>query len=76
MSKADPAHYQLGKIQVWDFIIDQNLDFIMGNVVKYACRAGYKAEESRLDDLYKIEAYVQKAIEIETNQLIREWPNE
>ena len=68
MSKSDPAHYQLGKIQVWDFIIDQDLDFVMGNVVKSACRAGYKAEESRLDDLYKIEAYVQKAIETELSK--------
>lgn len=67
-SKSDPAHYQLGKIQVWDFIIDQDLDFVMGNVVKYACRAGYKVEESRLDDLYKIEAYVQKAIETELSK--------
>jgi hypothetical protein len=67
-SKYDPDHYQLGKIQCWDFIIDQDLDFIMGNVVKYAVRAGYKAGETRLDDLYKIEAYVQKAIETELSK--------
>jgi len=33
-----PVHYNKGKIEVWDFIIDQNLDFIEGNIVKYICR--------------------------------------
>ena len=31
MNKFSPKHYQRGKIQVWDFIADQNLDFILGN---------------------------------------------
>ena len=42
MNKFSPKHYQRGKIQVWDFIADQNLDFLLGNVVKYVCRAGHK----------------------------------
>ena len=63
MSKYDPAHYQLGKIQVWDFIIDQDLDFILGNVIKYVCRAGSKDGETRTDDLLKAAAYIRKAIE-------------
>ena len=29
----DPAHYQRGSIQVWDFIADQKLDFFAGNIV-------------------------------------------
>ena len=62
-SKQNPDHYQLGKIQVWDFIIDQDLDFVLGNVVKYVCRAGTKPGESRLDDLLKAQAYINKAIE-------------
>lgn len=62
-SKQNPDHYQLGSIQVWDFIIDQDLDFILGNVVKYVCRAGAKPGESRLDDLKKAQAYINKAIE-------------
>jgi hypothetical protein len=61
-SKQNPDHYQLGSIQVWDFIIDQDLDFILGNVVKYVCRAGTKPGESRLDDLKKAQAYINKAI--------------
>ena len=63
MDKANPHHYQLVKIQVWDFIVDQDLDFLLGNVVKYVCRAGTKPGESRLDDLRKAQAYITKAIE-------------
>ena len=63
-TKYDPAHYQRGKIQVWDFIADQKLDFFKGNVVKYVCRAGTKSGESELDDLMKAKVYVEKAIEL------------
>ena len=62
-SKTNPDHYQLGKIQTWDFIIDQDLDFVLGNVVKYVVRAGTKPGESRMDDLLKAQAYINKAIE-------------
>jgi hypothetical protein len=62
VSKYNPAHYQRGKIQVWDFISDQNLDFLTGNVVKYVCRAGLKDYESELDDLLKAKAYIEKKI--------------
>lgn len=65
MNKYDPAHYQLGKIQVWDFIADQDLGFLEGNVVKYIVRAGNKAEESKLDDLLKARAYITKLIQLE-----------
>ena len=62
--KYDPQHYQRGKIQVWDFVADQKLDFFKGNVVKYVCRAGTKSGESELDDLMKAKVYVEKAIEL------------
>ena len=45
MNKFSPSHYQRGKIQVWDFIADQELDFFAGNVIKYVCRAGHKDQE-------------------------------
>lgn len=64
MSKYDPAHYQRGSIQVWDFIADQRLDFFLGNVVKYVCRAGHKAHEEELDDLLKAKAYIDKKISL------------
>lgn len=68
MSKYDPAHYQRGSIQVWDFIADQQLDFFLGNVVKYVCRAGHKAHEEELDDLLKAKAYIDKRISLVSQQ--------
>lgn len=62
VSKYDPQHYQRGKIQVWDFIADQGLDFLLGNVIKYVCRAGHKDHESELDDLLKAKVYIEKKI--------------
>ena len=58
----DPAHYQRGNIQVWDFIADQKLDFFAGNIVKYICRAGHKGD--KLEDLKKVKAYIDKYIEL------------
>ncbi|MDY2737114.1 DUF3310 domain-containing protein, partial [Intestinibacter sp.] len=37
-----PAHYNTGKIEVIDYIEDQDLNFHLGNVVKYISRAGKK----------------------------------
>jgi hypothetical protein len=62
VSKYSPAHYQRGKIEVWDFIADQQLDYLAGNCVKYICRAGHKTQESELDDWLKVKAYVNKKI--------------
>ena len=61
-SKASPRHYQQGRIQVWDFIVDLGLDFLSGNVIKYVCRAGRKEQESELDDWLKVKAYVERKI--------------
>mgnify|MGYP003586683419 CR=1 FL=1 len=57
-----PPHYTSGKIEVWDFILDQGLDFVLGNVIKYVCRAGRKGD--RLEDLMKAKAYLEKAISL------------
>jgi hypothetical protein len=62
MSKYSPSHYQRGTIEVWDFIVDQGLDYLSGNVIKYVCRAGHKSHESELDDWLKVKAYVERKI--------------
>lgn len=62
-SKFSPEHYSTGSIETWDFIVDKELDFLLGNVVKYVVRAGRKEGESREDDLIKAAAYIRKAIE-------------
>ena len=64
MNKFSPSHYQRGKIQVWDFIADQALDYFTGNVIKYLCRAGHKDRETELDDLQKAKVYIEKRIAI------------
>jgi hypothetical protein len=62
VTKYDPTHYKRGTIEVWDFIVDQQLDYLAGNCVKYICRAGYKDKESELDDWLKVKAYVERKI--------------
>jgi hypothetical protein len=62
MTKYNPSHYQRGSIEVWDFVVDQQLDFLAGNIIKYICRAGHKDYESELDDWLKIKAYVERKI--------------
>ena len=63
VTKHDPSHYKRGTIQVWDFIVDQQLDYLAGNCVKYICRAGHKDQESELDDWLKVKAYVERKIQ-------------
>ena len=62
MTKYSPSHYQKGSIEVWDFIKDQDLDYLKGNIIKYVCRSGSKPGEPEIDDLLKAKAYLDKAI--------------
>jgi len=56
-----PEYYQRGNIEVWDFIRDQRLNYHLGNVIKYICRAGYKEDD--LKDLKKAAHYLLNEIE-------------
>ena len=58
-----PSYYNNGKIEVIDFILDQKLDFCLGNVIKYVCRAGSKPGASEADDLKKALRYLTRKIE-------------
>ena len=64
MNKISPKHYQRGKIEVWDFIRDQSLNYHLGNVIKYVCRAGYK--DNDLKYLKKAAHYLLNEIENRT----------
>ena len=57
-----PTHYQ-GSIQPIDLINAQDLNFNLGNVVKYVCRAGKKQGENVLSDLDKAKNYINYEIE-------------
>jgi len=56
-----PPHYNVGRIEVIDFIDDQGLGFSLGNVVKYVCRARHKGRQ--LEDLKKAAWYLDHEIE-------------
>ena len=69
-SSSTPTHYQ-GTIQPIDLINAQNLNFNLGNVVKYVCRAGKKEGENILSDLEKAKNYINYEIE-----RVTKWTND
>lgn len=56
-----PKHYQ-AKIEPLDLIDAWNLNFNLGNVVKYVCRAGKKDKEKEIEDLEKAKFYIEYQI--------------
>ena len=61
MVSKSPSHYTRGSIEVWDFIRDQQLNYHLGNAIKYICRAGYK--DSKVEDLQKAIHYLENELE-------------
>ncbi len=58
-----PSHYRGdGKHEAIDVIRAWGLNFNLGNVVKYVCRAGLKSEETTLEDLEKAAFYLRAEI--------------
>lgn len=64
-----PSHYNNGKIEVIDFIEDQNLDFHLGNVVKYVSRSGKKYMANEIEDLKKAKWYLDRKIQLLNDKL-------
>lgn len=59
-----PPHYCAGrKYEPKDVIRDWNLNFNLGNVVKYVSRNGRKQNESSIKDLQKARQYLDFEIE-------------
>jgi hypothetical protein len=58
-----PSHYTDGSIETWDFIKEKNLNYFLGNAVKYISRAGKKDPNKYVEDLQKAIAFLQKEIE-------------
>lgn len=56
-----PQHYNAGKIEAIDVIEDWKLNFSLGCVVKYICRAEFK--DSTIQDLEKASWYLTREIE-------------
>lgn len=57
-----PRHYNSGKIEVIEFLEDQQLEPHEWNVVKYVCRAKHKGR--RIEDLEKAVWYLRRKIEL------------
>jgi hypothetical protein len=56
-----PDHYTAGGIETIDFIEAKQLNYRLGNVVKYITRADHKGK--RLEDLRKARWYLDREIE-------------
>jgi hypothetical protein len=63
-----PSHYTRFKIEPVTFVMQNDLPFHTGNIVKYACRAGHKlyegmdAKQSEITDLEKVRRYAEMRI--------------
>ena len=64
-----PKYYKRGNIDVWDFIRDQELNFHLGNAIKYICRAGHK--DSKIQDLEKAIHYLKNELDNEKDIYFR-----
>ncbi len=56
----NPTYYKQGEIEVIDFILDQNMDYLTANVQKYISRWKFK---DGIDDLRKARWFLDKLIE-------------
>ncbi len=65
-----PSYYQRGSSDVWTFIREQGLNFHLGNVVKYVCRAGHKTK-SKIEDLEKAIHYLENELHHEKDLYFR-----
>ena len=59
----NPNHYKQGDIEVIDFILDQNFNYLEGNIIKYVSRYKYK---NGLEDLKKAHWYLERLINADT----------
>ncbi len=58
-----PAHYKAGGIETIDFIEAKDLNYRLGNVIKYVSRAG-KKDSNPVQDLEKAAWYLNREIEV------------
>ena len=59
MDNINPTHYKQGSIETIEYILDQKMNYLEGNVVKYISR--YK-KKNGLEDLHKAKWYLERLI--------------
>ena len=69
-NETGPEYYRRGSIPVWSFIRDQELNFHLGNAIKYICRADHKYDD--IEDLSKAIHYLSNEIEFRTSKRVQE----
>lgn len=57
-----PSHYTYSKIEAIDAIEAWQLDFLLGNTIKYVVRAGKKDPNKIVEDLEKAAWYLNRKI--------------
>ena len=57
-----PNHYNQG-IEMWEYAMSHNLDFMEGNIVKYVTRWRHK---NGIEDLLKAKQYLDRLVEKNT----------
>lgn len=57
-----PPHYTAGGIETLDFIEAKDLNYRLGNVIKYISRAGKKVDGDPIQDLEKAAFYLNREI--------------
>ena len=65
-----PQYYKRGSIDVWDFVRQQNLNFHLGNAIKYIARAGHKTT-SKIEDLEKAIHYLENELHHEKDLYLK-----
>lgn len=56
-------YYSSGGMECGDYIEAKNMNFNMGNIIKYATRAGHKPGVTAADDLRKVINYAQRELD-------------
>jgi len=64
-----PAHYNTGKFEVIDVIEDWNLNFCLGNALKYIARAEHKGNFE--EDIRKAIWYLERQVPSNNNIVVR-----
>jgi len=70
-----PSYYTTGSIEVWDFIRDQELNYHLGNAIKYICRAGKKPDNTAAKDLAKAIHYLENELQHHVQQASERVPD-
>jgi len=59
------SHYKDKSIQPWDYIVQNEIPYLEGNIIKYVSRW---RDKGGVDDLRKAQHYLSKLIETEINK--------